>query len=209
MPRVVPGPTILTASADDAEPETRVFDLACAELTISGDNGCHPGRGAHCRPHDGDHERALRATGITSGHVEAKSENGSVDLAFAKAPDDITRHDRQRGGARSRLPGHDQHRERRHHAAHAAVARPPACATTTRSVACKNSQRTSSCSPRSHSTTAGCCCADPHDSAVNNYLQMSDYPNVFVVGASAFPQNPATTQPAPSAHSPTAQPTAS
>jgi len=32
--------------------------------------------------------------------------------------------------------------------------------------------------------------ADPRSSAVNNYLQMWDYPNVFVVGASAFPQNP-------------------
>jgi gluconate 2-dehydrogenase alpha chain len=32
--------------------------------------------------------------------------------------------------------------------------------------------------------------ADPRDSAVNNYLQMWAYPNVFVVGASAFPQNP-------------------
>ena len=32
--------------------------------------------------------------------------------------------------------------------------------------------------------------ADPRDSAINNYLQMWDYPNVFVVGASAFPQNP-------------------
>lgn len=32
--------------------------------------------------------------------------------------------------------------------------------------------------------------ADPREAAVNNYLQMWDYPNVFVVGASAFPQNP-------------------
>jgi gluconate 2-dehydrogenase alpha chain len=32
--------------------------------------------------------------------------------------------------------------------------------------------------------------ADPGQSAVNSYLQMWDFPNVFVVGASAFPQNP-------------------
>jgi gluconate 2-dehydrogenase alpha chain len=31
--------------------------------------------------------------------------------------------------------------------------------------------------------------SDPRTSAVNGYLQMWDYPNVFVVGASAFPQN--------------------
>ncbi|MFI0423697.1 GMC family oxidoreductase [Spongiactinospora sp. 9N601] len=31
--------------------------------------------------------------------------------------------------------------------------------------------------------------ADPRTSAVNNYLQMWDFPNTFVVGASAFPQN--------------------
>lgn len=31
---------------------------------------------------------------------------------------------------------------------------------------------------------------DPRKSAVNNYLQMWDHFNVFVVGASAFPQNP-------------------
>jgi Choline dehydrogenase and related flavoproteins len=33
--------------------------------------------------------------------------------------------------------------------------------------------------------------ADPKDSAVNKYLQSWDCPNVFVVGASAFPQNAA------------------
>jgi gluconate 2-dehydrogenase alpha chain len=32
--------------------------------------------------------------------------------------------------------------------------------------------------------------SDPRTSAVNSYLQMWDFPNVFVVGASAFPQNP-------------------
>jgi gluconate 2-dehydrogenase alpha chain len=31
--------------------------------------------------------------------------------------------------------------------------------------------------------------SDPSRSVVNNYLQMWDYPNVFIVGASAFPQN--------------------
>lgn len=31
--------------------------------------------------------------------------------------------------------------------------------------------------------------ADPETSAVNSYLQMWDADNVFVVGASAFPQN--------------------
>jgi gluconate 2-dehydrogenase alpha chain len=32
--------------------------------------------------------------------------------------------------------------------------------------------------------------ADPKTSSVNKYLQSWDVPNVFVVGASAFPQNP-------------------
>jgi gluconate 2-dehydrogenase alpha chain len=31
--------------------------------------------------------------------------------------------------------------------------------------------------------------ADPKTSAVNRYLQSWDVPNVFVIGASAFPQN--------------------
>jgi gluconate 2-dehydrogenase alpha chain len=31
--------------------------------------------------------------------------------------------------------------------------------------------------------------SDPHHSVVNNWLQMWDFENVFVVGASAFPQN--------------------
>jgi gluconate 2-dehydrogenase alpha chain len=31
--------------------------------------------------------------------------------------------------------------------------------------------------------------ADPGSSVVNNYGQMWDFANVFVVGASAFPQN--------------------
>ena len=31
--------------------------------------------------------------------------------------------------------------------------------------------------------------ADPATSAVNKYLQSGDVPNVFVVGASAFPRN--------------------
>jgi gluconate 2-dehydrogenase alpha chain len=31
--------------------------------------------------------------------------------------------------------------------------------------------------------------ADPATSAVNKYLQSWDVPNVFVIGASAFPQN--------------------
>ena len=33
--------------------------------------------------------------------------------------------------------------------------------------------------------------ADPQTSAVNKYLQSWDVPNVFVVGASTFPQNSA------------------
>ena len=33
--------------------------------------------------------------------------------------------------------------------------------------------------------------ADPATSAVNRYLQSWDVPNVFVIGASAFPQNAA------------------
>jgi gluconate 2-dehydrogenase alpha chain len=32
--------------------------------------------------------------------------------------------------------------------------------------------------------------ADPKTSSVNKYLQSWEVPNVFVVGASAFPQNP-------------------
>ena len=31
--------------------------------------------------------------------------------------------------------------------------------------------------------------ADPSNSVVNKYLQSWDVPNVFVIGASAFPQN--------------------
>jgi gluconate 2-dehydrogenase alpha chain len=33
--------------------------------------------------------------------------------------------------------------------------------------------------------------ADPATSAVNRYMQSWDVPNLFVVGGSAFPQNPA------------------
>jgi len=32
--------------------------------------------------------------------------------------------------------------------------------------------------------------ADPRTSSVNKHLQVWDVPNLFVVGASAFPQNP-------------------
>lgn len=32
--------------------------------------------------------------------------------------------------------------------------------------------------------------ADPSTSSVNKHLQVWDVPNLFVVGASAFPQNP-------------------
>jgi len=31
--------------------------------------------------------------------------------------------------------------------------------------------------------------SDPHTSVVNRYLQCWDVPNVFVIGASAYPQN--------------------
>lgn len=34
--------------------------------------------------------------------------------------------------------------------------------------------------------------SDPSISVINKYLQSWDVPNVFVVGGSAFPQNPAT-----------------
>lgn len=40
-----------------------------------------------------------------------------------------------------------------------------------------------------HNTGGAIMGADPGSSVVNNYLQMWDYDNVFVIGASAFPQN--------------------
>src|ERR671936_870133 len=40
-----------------------------------------------------------------------------------------------------------------------------------------------------HNTGGTIIGADPGTSVVNNYLQMWDAPNVFVVGASNFPQN--------------------
>ena len=40
-----------------------------------------------------------------------------------------------------------------------------------------------------HNTGGAIMGADPKTSAVNKYLQSWDVPNVFVVGASAFPQN--------------------
>ena len=40
-----------------------------------------------------------------------------------------------------------------------------------------------------HNTGGAIVGGDPETSTVNNYLQMWDAPNVFVVGASAFPQN--------------------
>lgn len=40
-----------------------------------------------------------------------------------------------------------------------------------------------------HNTGGAVIGADPATSAVNRYLQSWDVPNVFVVGASAFPQN--------------------
>jgi gluconate 2-dehydrogenase alpha chain len=40
-----------------------------------------------------------------------------------------------------------------------------------------------------HNTGGAIMGADPATSVVNNYCQMWDFPNVFVVGASAFPQN--------------------
>lgn len=42
----------------------------------------------------------------------------------------------------------------------------------------------------SHNTGGAILGADPATSAVNRYLQSWDVPNVFVIGASAFPQNP-------------------
>jgi gluconate 2-dehydrogenase alpha chain len=40
-----------------------------------------------------------------------------------------------------------------------------------------------------HNTGGAIMGADPKTSAINKYLQSWDTPNVFVVGASAFPQN--------------------
>jgi gluconate 2-dehydrogenase alpha chain len=40
-----------------------------------------------------------------------------------------------------------------------------------------------------HNTGGAVMGADPQTSVVNKYLQSWDVPNVFVVGASAFPQN--------------------
>ncbi|MNT65575.1 Gluconate 2-dehydrogenase flavoprotein precursor [compost metagenome] len=42
-----------------------------------------------------------------------------------------------------------------------------------------------------HTTGGAVMGSDPKTSAVNQYLQSWDVPNVFVVGASAFPQNAA------------------
>ena len=41
-----------------------------------------------------------------------------------------------------------------------------------------------------HNTGGAIMGANPRDSAVNRYLQSWDVPNLFVVGASAYPQNP-------------------
>jgi gluconate 2-dehydrogenase alpha chain len=40
-----------------------------------------------------------------------------------------------------------------------------------------------------HNTGGAIMGADPKTSAINRYLQSWDVPNVFVIGASAFPQN--------------------
>jgi gluconate 2-dehydrogenase alpha chain len=40
-----------------------------------------------------------------------------------------------------------------------------------------------------HNTGGAVMGADPATSAINKYLQSWDVPNLFVVGASAFPQN--------------------
>ncbi len=40
-----------------------------------------------------------------------------------------------------------------------------------------------------HNTGGAIMGADPRRSAVNRYLQSWDVPNLFVIGASAFPQN--------------------
>jgi gluconate 2-dehydrogenase alpha chain len=42
-----------------------------------------------------------------------------------------------------------------------------------------------------HNTGGAVMGTSPRDSAVNRYLQSWDVPNVFVVGASAFPHNSA------------------
>ena len=41
-----------------------------------------------------------------------------------------------------------------------------------------------------HNTGGAIMGSDPATSAVNSFLQSWDVPNVFVLGASAFPQNP-------------------
>jgi gluconate 2-dehydrogenase alpha chain len=41
-----------------------------------------------------------------------------------------------------------------------------------------------------HNTGGAIMGTDPASSAVNRYLQSWDVPNLFVIGASAFPQNP-------------------
>jgi gluconate 2-dehydrogenase alpha chain len=41
-----------------------------------------------------------------------------------------------------------------------------------------------------HNTGGAIMGADPNTSVVNSYLQSWDVPNVFVMGACAFPQNP-------------------
>ncbi len=47
-----------------------------------------------------------------------------------------------------------------------------------------------SLSKHAHTTGGAIMGSDPKTSAVNKYLQSWDVPNVFVIGASAFPQNP-------------------
>ena len=47
-----------------------------------------------------------------------------------------------------------------------------------------------------HNTGGAIMGTDPKTSVVNRYLQSWDVPNLFVMGAGAFPQNPATTRPA-------------
>src|SRR5256712_11032140 len=48
-----------------------------------------------------------------------------------------------------------------------------------------------------HNTGGAVMGADPKTSAVNKYLQSWDVPNVFAIGASAFPQNGGHNPPAP------------
>ncbi|ABE64857.1 putative gluconate dehydrogenase (plasmid) [Nitrobacter hamburgensis X14] len=57
-----------------------------------------------------------------------------------------------------------------------------------------------------HNTGGAIMGANPQESVVNRYLQHWDVSNLFVMGSSAFPQNPGTTRPERSAPSPIGRP---